>query len=460
MILYDLARKAKRKYKEYAKEKAGKYLSPVRRLERVSPPSFGRFVAMTFDDGPTTMPTNPKRSDRGLTDDILDTLKEYGAKGTFDVIGTTEYNYPDKAGEIGSFTWGGIAYDHYPDFGMDELAGVKNRPELVRRILNEGHELTNHGWRHILFGKSPIVYGDRRSFDGIAEVIDDLSTLHSKVESDFGFTIKMSRPPHYVDKTKDGHSAYDAYRYMNYQYMAASFDGGGWQVSGNYEKDVDAMVIPLKRALEADPDALNGQIIFQKDGCNMSKETPVADGLGRQLELLSEYGYKVVTVSELISMSPFEDLPDTDPIFPCARELINRGYCIARKNNRLYPDKAVNIGELLTMCVHPRGLLESYRGIVDRGFLLNDEEKAISKAWKISSRHPYFPSVVSAVKEGLVDAENSHCYSIKTKVTVKLLGEILSYDEHQLIGGRGKLAVRDVLALVADRLLEAEFAAK
>lgn len=454
MILYDLARKAKRKYKECAKERAGKYLSPVRRLERVAPPSSGRFVAMTFDDGPTSMKTNPCCSERGLTDHILDILKEYGAKGTFDVIGTTEYNYPDKAGQVGSFTWGGIAYDHYPDFGMDELAGVKNRPELIRRILDEGHELTNHGWRHILFGKSPIVYGNRKCFDGITEVIEDLSTLHSKVESDFGFTIKMSRPPHYVDKTKDGYSAYDGYRYLNYQYMAASFDGGGWQVSGDYERDVEAMVLPLKRALEADPDSLNGQIIFQKDGCNMSKETPVADGLGRQLELLAAYGYRVVTVSELISMSPFEDLPDTDPIFPYARELINRGYCIARKNNRLYPDREVTVGELLTMCAQPEGVLESYRSLVDRGFVLNNEEKIISKAWKILPRHPYFHSVVSAVKSGIVDAENSRRYSIKAKVTGMLLGEILSSCKQSEEYSERILTVRDILPLLADAIIK------
>ena len=44
------------------------------------------------------------------------------------------------------------------------------------------------------------------------------------------------------------------------------------------------MVEPMKRALEADPDALVGQIIFQKDGYNMSRRTPVAFGLKQQLE--------------------------------------------------------------------------------------------------------------------------------------------------------------------------------
>lgn len=452
MILYDLARKAKKKYKEYAKEQAGRYLSPVRRLERVAPPSGGRFVAMTFDDGPTVMATNPRRSERGLTDDILDTLKKYGAKGTFDVIGTTEYNYPDKAGKAGSFSWGGVAYDHYPDFGIDSLAGVKNQPELVRRILAEGHELTNHGWRHILFGKSPIVYGNRKSFSGLHEVISDINTLHGVVEKEFGFTMKMSRPPHYVDKTKDGHNAYDAYRYMNYQYMAASFDGGGWQVSGDYTRDVEAMIIPLKRALEADPDSLNGQIIFQKDGCNMSKETPVADGLERQLELLTKHGYKVITVSELIKMSPFEDLLDTDPIHQNAADLINAGYCISRKNNRLYPDRGVNVGELLTMTASPEKLLSAYRKTVDRGFTLTDDEKNISKAWRISAKHPYFHSLIVAVDSGVVYAENRNGYRLEMPVTGKIFSELLGVNTN--FGEDKPLTVREVIPVIADTVLK------
>ncbi len=459
MILYDLARKAKGKYKEYAKEKAGKYLSPVRRLERVAPPSKGRFVAMTFDDGPTSMKTSPPSSGKGLTENILDILKKYDAHGTFDVISTTEYNYPDKAGEVGSFSWGGIAYDHYPDFGMDSMAGVKNCPELVKRILDEGHELTNHGWRHILFGKSPIVYGKRKSYDGISEVVEDLSTLHQKVKNDFGFEIKMSRPPHYVDKTNDGHTAYDAYRYMNYQYMAASFDGGGWQVSGDYEKDVEAMISPMKRILAENPSALNGQIIFQKDGCNMSKETPVADGLEKQLELLTKYGYKVVTVSELIKMSPFEDLSDTDPIYPYANALINAGYCIARKNNHLYPERAVNFGELVTMCVPPKAVHECYRSWVDSGFKVTDEYRKIAKMWRITPKHPYFFSIVVAVNEGILKEDNDENLKLDSPVTFTLLANIpssLAKDKSReiaLLDTNKIFTVRDVIPYIAEAVL-------
>ena len=141
MNLYQLARRAKGKYKEYVKAQAGKYLSPVRRIERVAPIPKRRLCAMTFDDGPAASPTNPQRSERGLTDDLLDTLAKFGAKGTFDVIGTTEDNYPDIQGPTGTFTWGGEAYDHYPDFGLDHLGGVKNQPAIARRILDEGQDV-------------------------------------------------------------------------------------------------------------------------------------------------------------------------------------------------------------------------------------------------------------------------------------------------------------------------------
>ena len=57
-----------------------------------------------------------------------------------------------------------------------------------------------------------------------------------------------------------------------------------------------------------DPDFFCGQIIFQKDGYNMAKRTPVAFALGQQLALLQEYGYQVVPVGELLAESPFADV--------------------------------------------------------------------------------------------------------------------------------------------------------
>lgn len=77
------------------------YVGYTRRIERVQ--TTRRICAMTFDDGPMGLPASPDRFDgRALTDVLLDTLAQYGARGSFDVIGDTSANYPDEAGKLGS----------------------------------------------------------------------------------------------------------------------------------------------------------------------------------------------------------------------------------------------------------------------------------------------------------------------------------------------------------------------
>ena len=70
-------------------------------------------------------------------------------------------SYPDKAGKVGSAAWGGVKYDHYPDIHQDDKGGAEHNDRLIRRILAEGHQITNHGYRHIIFGRKPFVYGAR-----------------------------------------------------------------------------------------------------------------------------------------------------------------------------------------------------------------------------------------------------------------------------------------------------------
>ena len=95
--LYNFARSINHKRKELIWQQNGKRLSSVRRIERVHPIAGKRVVAMTFDDGPCAK--DFMGSGKGLTASILDTLAEYGARATFDIIGTTEGNYPDEVGE-------------------------------------------------------------------------------------------------------------------------------------------------------------------------------------------------------------------------------------------------------------------------------------------------------------------------------------------------------------------------
>ena len=362
MFLYSMARKINSRIKERNKMKRGRFLSPVRRIEFVYPPQNGRFCAMTFDDGPMALPVNPGGA-KGLTEALLDTMKSFGAHGTFDVIGTTEDNYPDEPGKINDFSWSGTYYDHYPSFGKDKMAGAVHQGALIRRMIEEGHEIANHSYQHILFGPMGFNYAKRKHFENFREVIADLNTLDALLRNEYNYQIKLARPPHYIDKTKDGHSVYDAYQSLGYQYLAASFDGAGWLPrTCEYEDYVErTMVAPLRQALENDPDALCGHIIFQKDGYNMSLETPVADALPRQLELLQSYGYQVIPVSELLELSPVEDVDKDNIAFPHIKEMLRKGHAIAYQNNSFQGERAITYGEILMMLCPP-AVFRSYSG--------------------------------------------------------------------------------------------------
>lgn len=275
------------------------YVGYTRRIERVQ--TTRRICAMTFDDGPMGLPASPDRFDgRTLTDVLLDTLAQYGARGSFDVIGDTSANYPDEAGKLGSAAWGGVRFDHYPDIHCDEQGGAEHNDRLIRRMLAEGHQITNHGYRHIIFGKKPFVYGAREYLPGFDAAVEDLSRLHTLMQTRYGYTMTLARPPHYVDKMTGGFTSYDVYDHMGYQYMAASFDGAGWLPS-----------------TEPDPEAA----------------------------LLQEYGYQVVPVGELLAESPFADVGRDEPLFDRLTALAEQR-AIVFADNRLRLDDPMTVGEL------------------------------------------------------------------------------------------------------------------
>ena len=364
------------------------YISPVRRIERVA--TRERVVAMTFDDGPCRMPPRPSQDERPLTLRLLEMLEEYGAHGTFDIVGDTSGNYPDRAGEEGSPQWGGIKYDHYPDFGCDADGGAVNCPEIIRRIIEGGHEITSHTFSHTLFGKKPFVYGGRDPLRSLDDVIDDLRRLHDYMKTEFNYTVRLSRPPHYVDRCIDGFDAYDAYAVMGYQYMAASFDGAGWLPLHDYESECDAMTAPLESALAADPDALCGQIIFQKDGYNMARRSPVVDGLPRQLSLLRLHGYRVVTVSELLDICPFADLSSDDDCFDDAKYLLESGYTVCFRDNTVRTSARLTRGEL-AMILHG----------ADSAALRIETVRCKSRvAGDVRYNHPYAAAIAASVAAG------------------------------------------------------------
>ena len=131
------------------------HVSYTRRIERVHTKE--RVVAMTFDDGPMDLPSSPdKFGGRALTDLLLDTLQEYHALGTFDVVGDTSENYPDLAGKSGQADWGGVRYDHYPDINQTAGEGWSTTTGWSAGFCTRGTRSPTTGTAMSSLGKSPL----------------------------------------------------------------------------------------------------------------------------------------------------------------------------------------------------------------------------------------------------------------------------------------------------------------
>jgi peptidoglycan/xylan/chitin deacetylase (PgdA/CDA1 family) len=242
----------------------------------------------------------------GITDAILDVLRTYGAVATFLVIGSTAEDGPAEAGPPGAAQ------------SEDALAGVENQPALVRRMLNEGHELANHS------------------------SLADILRLHELVRRSYGYTMRLARPSHLVDAF-----LFEVYAGLGYQYLGTGLDGGGWRAtSGSYDNDVERMVLGLQRSLEKDGNSLCGRFVSFHDMYNQSGESPVVSALPRLMQLFRNYGYRAVTASQLLEMSPFADLAPDHPAFPAAKDLLGRGWWVATRANEVWPDQPVLRGEL------------------------------------------------------------------------------------------------------------------
>ncbi len=409
-----LAKKVKHRFEDRIKENTPVYISPVRRIEQVA--TNQRVCAMTFDDGPCRLPCSPDDfGGKPFTLVLAETLEQFGAAGTFDVIGDTSKNYPDKAGKHGSASWGGVAYDHYPDFQKDSDGGVAHCPEIIDRLLSGGHEITSHTWSHILFGKKALVYGSRKHLEGLDPVVEDLKTMDRVMKEKWGYSIALSRPPHYVDGIKGGFSSYDAYGLMGYQYMAASFDGAGWLPLSTYEAEVEATWKPIEKMLHEDPDFFRGQIIFQKDGYNMARRSPIAHGLKKQLELLSEKGYKVVTVSQLLVLSPFRDIMPDTPEGKGASYLLEQGWCPAFRDNTLRIQLPLKRGELAMMAF-------GWEGVKERISLIRSESSPFSD---MKPRHPYSGACALAAASGALAAKDG-CFESERNVSREEIASVFT----------------------------------
>ncbi|KIP20944.1 MULTISPECIES: polysaccharide deacetylase family protein [Anoxybacillus] len=203
-------------------------------------PTDEKMVAITFDDGPDIL----------YTPDILTILKQYDAKATFFVVGFRAEKYPD----------------------------------IIKRQMNEGHEIANHTYKHLDFrGKSKQTIEEeiKKSEDVLYDITGERPTLF--------------RPPlGYYNKQIIDIAKQRGYTVVMWSKHQDTYD---WQNPGTRRI--------VRRVIEH---IQPGQIIlFHDHGSGSRKQTVQA--LKEILPILKEKGYTFVTVSELLKHHPnYRDL--------------------------------------------------------------------------------------------------------------------------------------------------------
>jgi peptidoglycan/xylan/chitin deacetylase (PgdA/CDA1 family) len=196
-------------------------------------------VALTFDAG----------ADRGYAEEILDTLKEYGVKASFGITG------------------------HW----------ANENPDLVKRMVDEGHMVFNHTWTHRSFtGYSTSDWDEGvLSSEDRAKELDDTQEIIGELTDGYE-TAPYFRPP-YGDLDDDVLADVAAEGYwITVMWTCDSF---GWN-GATVDEIID------RCGVQADA----GDIILMHVGA----ESLDAEALPALIETLQEGGFEIVTVEELL----------------------------------------------------------------------------------------------------------------------------------------------------------------
>jgi peptidoglycan/xylan/chitin deacetylase (PgdA/CDA1 family) len=193
------------------------------------------YIAMSFDDGPSAANT-PR---------LLDILKQRNIKATFFLIGQN----------------------------------VASNPDIVRRILADGHEIGNHSWTHPQLSK---LSDDR--------VTAEITKTQDAIKEASGFTPTILRPP------------YGAITARQREWIESKFGLSIilWSIDPFDWKRPGASVITQRILSQVRP----GAIILSHD---IHKQT--VDAMPATLDGLIAKGYKFVTVTQLIAMNKPKPLP-------------------------------------------------------------------------------------------------------------------------------------------------------
>ncbi|CAM4523861.1 N-acetylmuramoyl-L-alanine amidase/peptidoglycan/xylan/chitin deacetylase (PgdA/CDA1 family) [Paenibacillus endophyticus] len=194
----------------------------------------GKRVALTFDDGPDTE----------ITSDILVILKENEIKATFFIVGKQ----------------------------------AKAHPEMVKRIVKEGHVIANHSWSHPNFNKLTI-----------EESLKQIKDTQDQLEAISGLRPLLFRPPYgelNEERVKAVHE-------LNMAVVNWSVDTMDW--SGITAPAILKIV---------NKQVYSGGIVLQH---STSGRGNTVEALELMIPQLREKGYTFVTVPEMLNLPDYQD---------------------------------------------------------------------------------------------------------------------------------------------------------
>jgi len=211
-------------------------------------------LALTFDDGP----------DPDWTPKILDILKAKGVHASFFVIGENAQAYPD----------------------------------LVQRVLAEGHDVGNHTFTHPNLGEMP---------DALVTL--EINASQRLFEALTGRSMRLFRAPYLGDAeptTADEIVPIQIAQSMGYSSVGLHVDPDDWQ---RPPADVIVQRV-IEQVTDPNPD-IRGHVILLHDSGGDRSQT--IEALPKLIDALRAKGYDFVTVSELAGLTRDEAMPPIPP---------------------------------------------------------------------------------------------------------------------------------------------------
>ncbi|MFD2117743.1 polysaccharide deacetylase family protein [Paenibacillus yanchengensis] len=195
-----------------------------------------RQVALSFDDAP----------DHRFTPQVLDILATYNVKANFFIVGER----------------------------------AKANPELVKRMIDDGHEIGNHSYNHALLTKLTL-----------AEYQQQIMETNRILKKITGYSPRFIRPPYgEVNKQQLKWSAEENFIIVNWD-----VDSEDWKNNPSSEQ----VMMNINRTLKP------GSIILQHAGGGSGQSLMgTIEALPELIEMLQKEDYQIVLISELINKSP------------------------------------------------------------------------------------------------------------------------------------------------------------